>query len=701
MMLLATEINSAPPPEPGCPTSCGNLTIPYPFGTSHHCSHDNSFLINCNHSYNPPKLFLNSSSIEVLDISLDGSLKVASFIASDCYDKSGAQISGTVSELTLSKFLISSTRNKFIAIGCDTYALVEGSDEWKQMSAGCVSWCDSIESVVNGTCFGIGCCQTSIPNGVKDFLVDIRSFRNHTRVKSFNPCGYAFVVEAKAFEFSSSDLKNLQNRKTVPVVLDWTLGNITCQEARKNVSSFACRANHSECVDSSTGLGYRCNCFTGFLGNPYLVDGCEDIDECDTLKPCEGTCTNLEGSYSCSCPKGFEGDGKKDGSGCHRKSKINGSTLFYVVSGFTVPAVGSSWIFWRRKQKKVVKLRQDLFRRNGGLLLKYMLSRQTTLFTIFTAEDLKEATNNYDENRIHRGQCNSGITYEGILADRSNLKVLIKKCHAVDGDCVEVFVHNVAILSRIQHRNVVRMIGCCLETQVPLLVYEFITSDTLHDCVHNDARARFLSWDIRLRIAAETARAVLYLHSETAPAQIIHGNVNSSSILLTHDYTVKIHLDPNIGLMTSPQDAASHSVVGTIGYLDPEFCLCGHLTVKSDVYSFGVVLAELLTGEKAVSFERPQGEEHLATYFVSSPRDNLVRILDARLVSEGRIEQLTEVAELAKRCLSHSSVDRPSMREAAVTLDNVISMTSFSTTISPNSSQQTTTRRVVRRNRSF
>ncbi|KAL0314379.1 UNVERIFIED_CONTAM: Wall-associated receptor kinase [Sesamum angustifolium] len=173
------------------------------------------------------------------------------------------------------------------------------------------------------------------------------------------------------------------------------------------------------------------------------------------------------------------------------------------------------------------------------------------------------------------------------------------------------------------------MIGCCLETQVPLLVYEFITSDTLHDCIHDNARARFLSWDIRLRIAAETARALLYVHSAAARV-IIHGNVNSSSILLTDDYTVKIHLDPEIRLITSPQDAASLSFMGEIGYLDPEFYLRGHLTEKSDVYSFGVVLAELLTGEKAVSFERPQGEEHLPKYFVSSPRDNLVRILDDR-----------------------------------------------------------------------
>ncbi|KAI3454741.1 hypothetical protein Pfo_011404 [Paulownia fortunei] len=260
-------------------------------------------------------------------------MKVETSVASDCYDNSGSQVNGTISELSLSNFPISSTRNKFTAVGCDTNALVEVFKERKQMSAGCVSWCDSIDSVVNGTCSGIGCCQTSIPKGVKDFVVNIRSFRNHTWVKSFNPCGYAFVVEAEAFEFSSLDLKDLQNRKTFPVVLDWSIGNVTCQEARKNLSSFACRATHSECSNSSNGIGYHCNCLTGFQGNPYRDDGCQDIDECIALEPCEGTCTNLVGSYSCSCPKGFEGDGKKDGAGCHPKSQTNGSTLFYIVSG--------------------------------------------------------------------------------------------------------------------------------------------------------------------------------------------------------------------------------------------------------------------------------------------------------------------------------------------------------------------------------
>ncbi|KAG8367683.1 hypothetical protein BUALT_Bualt16G0098400 [Buddleja alternifolia] len=258
--------------EEGC---CGTLAIPFPFGTSSDCSLDESFLINCNnHNYDPPKPFLNPDSIEVLDISLDGLMKVASSIASDCYDKSGSQVYATVSDLTLSHFPISSTRNKFTAVECDTYALVEGSEEWKQMSAGCVSWCDSIDCVVNGACSRIGCCQTSIPKGLNDFLVDIPSFRHHTRVTSFNPYGYAFVVEPEAFEFWTSDLKDLRNKKIVPVVLDWSVGNVTCQEARKNLSSYACQSIHGECKDSSNGVGYHCHCLKGFEGNPYLLDGC-------------------------------------------------------------------------------------------------------------------------------------------------------------------------------------------------------------------------------------------------------------------------------------------------------------------------------------------------------------------------------------------------------------------------------------------
>jgi hypothetical protein len=142
-------------------------------------------------------------------------------------------------------------------------------------TSGCTSLCDHVDSVVNGSCSSIGCCQTSIPQGVTDFTMVVTSLNNHSMVHNFNPCGFGFVVEEKAYNFSSLDLQNLQNRETVPVVLDWAVGNETCQDAQRNQTSYACKAANSECYNSTNGPGYRCNCSSGFQGNPYLLDGCQ------------------------------------------------------------------------------------------------------------------------------------------------------------------------------------------------------------------------------------------------------------------------------------------------------------------------------------------------------------------------------------------------------------------------------------------
>ncbi|GFQ01647.1 wall-associated receptor kinase 2 [Phtheirospermum japonicum] len=701
-LAIKTKSSSILLPTTTCQTTCGNLNIPFPFGTTPNCSLDHSFVITCNYNYNPPKPFLNSGPIEILDISPDdGLMKITSSVASNCYDNSSSQVN-TISELSLSKFTISSTLNKFTAVGCDTYALIEGSSKgWKQMSTGCVSWCHDIGSVTNGTCSGIGCCQTSIPNGVRDFLVDIRSFRNHTRVRSFNRCGYAFVVEDGAYEFVSSDLEDLRNRKSVPVVLDWSVGNVSCWVARNNVSGFACLANHSECVDSSNVVGYRCKCLAGFEGNPYLVDGCQDINECDAPEPpCEGECANLKGSYSCSCPKGFEGDGKKDGSGCHSKTNNASATLFYIASaGFImIPAVGSCWIFWKRHQKNVAKLKRNIFITNGGKTLERMIlqsGRRKTL-SVFTADDLEKATDKYDKYNIHRLH-DRRITCKGILPDQTNRMVTLVKHYELDHRDVNAFITRVVSLSRINHNNVVKLLGCCLETRTPVVVYEYFTVMTLHYHLHDNVLARALSWDVRLTIAAETAQALACMHFAAA----VHGCLSSWAILLHGGFNVKLR---DFALTLPGGSYGRYD--GVRGYVDPEYLVSGHLTGKSDVYSFGVVLAEILTGKDAISYD-PAGGELLAKRFVSAVRggDNrLARILDDRLgTGDGKIiGMLKEVGKVAEKCLSDSSLERPTMKEVAIALENIgMGRNSSSTAICPSSSRGTSARRVGRRNRSF
>ena len=270
--------SSASQPNSSCINSCGYLSsIPYPFGTSAGCYLDESFLITCDNTFGTPRPLLRRSNKTVLSISLDGELIVSTSVARDCYNKSNVLINNndTYSWLNLSKFVISYTKNKFTAVGCDTLLVITGHSQGQNYTSACTSLCDHVDSVVNGSCSSIGCCQTSIPQGVTDFTMVVTSLNNHSAVHNFNPCGFGFVVEEKAYNFSSLDLQNLQNRETVPVVLDWAVGNETCQDAQGNQTSYACKAAYSECYNSTNGPGYRCNCSSGFQGNPYLLDGCQ------------------------------------------------------------------------------------------------------------------------------------------------------------------------------------------------------------------------------------------------------------------------------------------------------------------------------------------------------------------------------------------------------------------------------------------
>ncbi|MBA0582442.1 hypothetical protein Gorai_024589 [Gossypium raimondii] len=318
--LTVTATSVAGQAKAGCQSNCGNISIPYPFGTgSTDCNISKRFFIRCNTSFNPPKAFLTTSDIEVLHISLNGYLRIQYSVGYDCYNSSGSAYYFDAG-FRLSKFLISHTRNKFTAIGCDTYAYVEGFTG-RTYSTGCLSFCYDVADLVNGSCSGIGCCQTALPKGVTDYELSFDSYWKHSKVLSFNPCSYGFAVEDGAYSFSVSDLSNINfSKRKFPIILDWTIGNRSCMEAKMDVDNYACKQN-SDCVDPENGRGYLCKCLHGFQSNPYLSYGCQDINECETLKPCSGTCHNLPGSYNCSCPKGFEGDGRKKGTGCNPKVK--------------------------------------------------------------------------------------------------------------------------------------------------------------------------------------------------------------------------------------------------------------------------------------------------------------------------------------------------------------------------------------------
>ena len=250
--------------------------------------------------------------------------------------------------------------------------------------------------------------------------------------------------------------------------------------------------------------------------------------------------------------------------------------------------------------------------------------------------------------------------------------IAIKKSKIGNQTQIEQFVNEIIVLTHINHRNVVKLLGCCLETEVPLLVYEFITKGTLSEHIHDKGLSSLLSWEKRLKIAAETAEALAYLHSTTS-VPIIYRDVKAANILLDDNFTAR-----NFGaskLVPLDQTQLNTLVQGTFGYLDPEYFHTSQLIEKSDVYSFGVVLAELLTGKRALSFNRPEIDRNLAMFFISAMKDDrLVQILEDHIVNEGNIEQLKEVANLAKRCLKATGEDRPSMKEVAMELEGFVIM---------------------------
>lgn len=286
---------------------------------------------------------------------------------------------------------------------------------------------------------------------------------------------------------------------------------------------------------------------------------------------------------------------------------------------------------------------------------------------IFTAEELEKATNNYADDQILGGG-GYGIVYKGILPDKRI--VAIKKSRVTDQSQIEQFVNEMVILTQVNHRNVVKLLGCCLESEVPLLVYEYVLNGTLFQHISNCAMT-WLSLENRLRIASEAAGALAYLHS-AASKPVIHRDVKSANILLDEHYTAKISDFGASRLITLDQTEVTTLIQGTLGYLDPEYFHTSQLTEKSDVYSFGVVLAELLTGKKPLDMQRRQEEKNLATYFIMSMKENrLFPILEPRVLREGTLEQLQSIAELVKRCLSLDGEDRPTMKEVAMELEGL------------------------------
>ncbi|XP_038885912.1 wall-associated receptor kinase 2-like [Benincasa hispida] len=676
IILLSATLAAAAPEAAkgltGCDERCGDLKIPYPFGIKKGCYLDEDFSITCNKSHDPPKAFLKDSNTDITNISIiQGQLHILQFVAKDCYTKDGPSEAYTPT-LELYDLTISNTDNKFIVIGCDTYAFISGEIEGQSYKSGCMALCgNSTKTIKDGSCSGNGCCQLEIPKGLKYLELDVRSFNNHSEVLEFNSCGYAFVVQQDKFTFSEKYIHNF-TQEEVPLVLDWAIpANTSCLKAGNKTNCSICGTNTKTISFLDDGSNYRCQCLEGFEGNPYLPQGCQDIDECKNgSHKCtyKDLCVNTQGNYTCYCPKNHEGDGRYGGEGCTPNSRSSIHIIIGICVGFAVLVIGSVWLYLGYKKWKFIQQKEKFFKKNGGLMLQKHLSewQSPDMLKIFTQEKLEKATNKYDDSAMI-GKGGFGTVYKGVLDDGST--VAIKKSKLVNQSQTNQFINEVIVLSQINHRNVVKLIGCCLETKVPLLVYEFVNNRTLFEHIHRRTNQAYLPWEARLKIASEIASVLSYLHSSTS-TPIIHRDIKSNNILLDQNYTAKVSDFGMSKLVPLDGTQISTMVQGTIGYLDPEYYLTSELTEKSDVYSFGIVLMELITGKKAVCFDGPEEERSLAMYVLyAMEEDRVEEVVEKGMPTEKNFEQIKKVAELGRECVRVKKEERPSMKEVAMKLE--------------------------------
>ncbi|KAJ3673388.1 hypothetical protein LUZ60_006762 [Juncus effusus] len=674
----------APLSLPGCKTKCGNITVPYPFGFQPGCFREDLNLV-CNESFNPPKLFkVTDFNYEIIDISLlNSELRLYDTAKRSCYNSSGSLVSRTDRYIgfgTGSSYFLS-LRNRFFAIGCPNLGyFVDYSGYYV---SGCMSACKPTNSdwgPANGSCSGVGCCESSIPSGLTYYEPYMQNFADSKAgtdpILFANPtnCSYVFLADSDWFNFDTSYLSRTNDLR-VQVVVDWAIRNVgNCSYAKRNLTDFACRSLNHDCFDSVNGAGYRCNCSKGYQGNPYITGGCQDINECEHKDqyPCYGVCTNTIGSYTCSCPSGTEGNAKtKDG--CRKKDKF--TLALKIVTGASVGvflvAFASFWLYLGMQKRKLIMTKQRFFEQNGGVILQQQMQSfktATTTFRIYSEEELKIATDNFSDKRV-LGRGGHGIVYKGILED-GNI-VAIKKSKLMEEHETKEFAKEMLILSQINHKNVTKLFGCCLEVEVPMLVYEYISNGTLYHYIHDKNFKAFIPSDVRLRIAAESADALAYMHSSASPP-ILHGDVKSANVLLDDNYVAKVSDFGASKLQPNGEAEIATLVQGTCGYLDPEYLLTCQLTDKSDVYSFAIIILELLTRKKALCFEGPEDDRSLASSFCTAKKDGrFLEIFDAQVRDELSIEVLQEIADLVMQCLNMNRDERPTMKEVSERLEKI------------------------------
>lgn len=285
----------------------------------------------------------------------------------------------------------------------------------------------------------------------------------------------------------------------------------------------------------------------------------------------------------------------------------------------------------------------------------------------YTLRELEYATNGFSEQNVI-GEGGYGIVYYGVLDDSTQMAV--KNLLNNKGQAEKEFKVEVEAIGRVRHKCLVKLLGYCAEGAQRMLVYEYVNNGNLEQWLHGDVGpVSPLTWEIRMNIILGTAKGLTYLHEGLEP-KVVHRDIKSSNILLDKQWNAKVSDFGLAKLLGSESSYVTTRVMGTFGYVAPEYASTGMLNERNDVYSFGILIMEIISGRNPVDYSRPPAEVNLVDWLKTMVTNrNPEGVLDPKLPEKPTSRALKKTLLVALRCVDPNAQKRPKMGQVVHMLE--------------------------------
>ncbi|KAH9748347.1 Receptor-like serine/threonine-protein kinase SD1-8 [Citrus sinensis] len=397
------------------------------------------------------------------------------------------------------------------------------------------------------------------------------------------------------------------------------------------------------------------------------------VDYNMTLKECEAFC-----SRNCSCTA-YANTNITGGTGCVtwtgelkdiRKYAEGGQDLYVRLAASDIGTMKLVWVSQILELGSHPERSQDLLLNQVVISSKRDYSADKTddlELPLFDFETIVRATDNFtDYNKL--GQGGFGIVYKGRLLEGQ--EIAVKRLSRNSGQGIEEFKNEVRLIAKLQHRNLVRLLGCCVEMDEKMLVYEYMENRSLDSVIFDKARSSILNWQRRFNIICGIARGLLYLHQDSR-FRIIHRDLKASNILLDKEMTPKISDFGMARIFGGDQtEQNTKRVVGTYGYMSPEYAMDGLFSVKSDVFSFGVLLLETVSGKKNRGFYHSNNELNLLGHVWRLWKEGKVLEMVDSSVDNYPANEVLRCIHVGLLCVQENAEERPTMASVVLMLSS-------------------------------